>query len=293
MAIAGVSNTTTLADSLMTEYIEAGIRLAVSNTYLYRDFVYILPQTLVGTKRWSIPIYARFTAAASYTESDLVTAQAVTPTAVDIDSALFATAAFMSDWSSALVPQSVMAATKNLIDAVDRKLETDALGLASSMTNTQGSSATTNDVDNFVSVTSAFRALGKNSREIPTMVMSESAKRDLVADSMASGASIFSSAIGEQLGNALSSTNQGVWAQWGGVRFASSDLVPTVNSGKGNFLAHFGSPDEAALGMCFSMEPSFKIGEKVENVGKYLVTSMAHGVGIIEQARVLRFITKA
>jgi hypothetical protein len=291
MAIAGVTNASVVADSTLTESINAAVRFGVQSPFLYQDFVY-MPPTLVGTKRWSIPIFANLTRSASYTESDTVTAQALAPTAVDVDCAGFATAVYLSDLATAvsavpLVPTAVEA----LMRSYNLGLETDALGLVSSMTNTTGSSATTFDVANFVAVSSAFRAQAKSCSVEPLMVLSESAKRDLQGDVMASGASILSS-IGAGLNAALSVQNQGQWVSFNGFRIASTSEVPTVSSGKGNFITQMG-PNEFALGLAFCMEGRIVPALLPQAVGMYLVASDAHGVGIADQSRCYRFITKA
>jgi hypothetical protein len=108
---------------------------------------------------------------------------------------------------------------------------------------------------------------------------------------MSNGGGIYGSLIGVQLANAVQGANQGEWAEFGGVRLASTDQIPTVSSGKGNFIVH-NAPREFALGLAFSMDIRILPGRKEENVGLYLIASHAHGAGIIEQARALRFISK-
>jgi hypothetical protein len=293
MAITGVTNTTVVADAILTETIETSIKFAVQAPYLFRDVAYI-PPTLRSTKRWSVPNYARLAASGAYTESDTVTAQALTPTAVDVDTALYATGAFLSDWAEALAVQPMIPATvQALMDAVDLRLETDVLGLVSSMSNSIGSNAVTNNADNFVLATSTFRAQAKASTRMPLMVLSESAKRDLNADLMSNGGGVYGSLIGVQLHQAVAEAQMGQWVPFGGYMIASTSAVPTVSSGKGNFIVHMGGANESALGLAFSMDPRINPGRKEEAVGLYLIAAHAHGAGIIDQSRALRFITKA
>lgn len=293
MAITGATTATVVADAVLTEMINREMRFAVQSPFLFQDFVY-LPPTLQNTKRWSVPIYANLTASAAYTETDTVDAQALTPTAVDIDTALFATGAFIGDWGNTLAVQPLVpGAVQALMDACMRKLETDSLALGASMSNSIGSAATTMSVDNFVTVVTTIRTNGKRCSRKPMMVLSESAKRDLHADSMKNGGGIYGSIIGVQLHQAVSGANQGEWTEWGGFMIASTDGIPTADTtGKGNFVVHM-APGEYALGMAFSMDIRIEPARKAEALGLYLIASHAHGAGICEQARALRFITKA
>ena len=292
MAIAGVTDATVVADATLTEQIEREVRFATSSpTSLFVDFVH-LPPTLKNTKRWSVPIYAQLSASSSYTESDTVTAQALTPTAVNVDTALYATGGFLGDWGSLLAVQPLVPGMVSaLMEAAMLRLETDSLNLASSMSNSIGNSTTTHDVDNFVTVAATFRAQAKRCMKKPFMLLSESAKRDLHADTMLNGGGIYGSVIGAQLHQAVSNTNQGEWTEWGGYMIASTDLIPTVSSGKGNFVCHM-APNQFALGLPFSMPIRIRPARKEEAGGLYLIVMHAHAAGIIEQARALRFITK-
>jgi hypothetical protein len=244
------------------------------------------------TKRWSDPTYANLSASAAYTETDTVTATALTPTAVDIDTALYAVGAFVGDWAARLALQPLIpGAVDAIVDSYNKRFETDVLALASSMSNSMGSSSLEFGSDTFVAATAAFRAQAKGSSRKPLMVLSESAKRDLNTDLMANGGSIYATLIGVQLANAVGNTNQGEWVEFGGYMIASTDLVPTVSSGKGNFIVQL-SELEYALVLPFSLDPQIKVGLRPENLGTYLIGSHAHGAGIAQQARAYRVISR-
>lgn len=294
MAIANTTTATVVADAILTEFLNREMRFAVdSPNQIYRDICEQPPGgLLMNTKRWAVPTYANLTGTVAATEGGDIVMQELTPTAVNIDTALFATGVALGDWSAQLAVHNLpTGAVEALLTAANRKLETDALSLASSMTNSIGSSATTMDADNFVGVQATFRAQGKKCNYKPLMVLSESAKRDLTADTMKNGAGIFGSIIGVQLHQAANTLNQGEWTEFLGYMLASTDQVPTVNSGKGNFVVHKG-PNEFALGLAFSLPIRIVPAQRPENLATLLIVSHAHGVGIAEQARALRFITK-
>lgn len=292
MSISNTTTATVVESAILTEWINREMRRAVdSPNNLHRDICFI-PPPLVNTKRWSPNIYANLTTTVSATEGGDITMQEFTPAPVDIDSALFATGVAIGDWANVLaVHPLIPGAVEALMNAAFRKLETDALGLASSMSNSIGNSTTTMDADNWVTVTSSFRAQAKRSSYKPLMVLSESAKRDLTSDTMKNGAGLFGSLIGVQLHQAASKLNQGEWTEFLGYMIAGTDQIPTVSSGKGNFVVHMG-PAEYALGMCFSMGIRVVPAAMPQNLALYLIVSHAHGKGIVEQARALRFITK-
>ncbi len=292
-AISNANTAVVFADAILTELIDAEMRFGVQAPFLFPDIV-MQPPTLVHTKRFSTNVYANMTASAAHTESDEVASAANTPTAVDIDTALYAKGAFMSDWGTgmnvhAIVPGTVQA----LMTACYLRFETDVLGLFTSITGNQGSATTTMTVDNFVSVTSAFRAQAKRSSAKPMMVLSESARRDLQADYMQNGGSIYAGAIGEQLHNAVSSANQGEWAPFSNYMIASTENVPVGDTtGKSCAIVHVG-PEGPALVLAYSMDPRILAGREENRVGAWLVASHAHGAGIREQARAYRFVVRA
>lgn len=292
MAISNTTTATVVADATLTEWINREMRFAVdSPNQIHRD-ICMVPPPLQNTKRWSPNTYANLTTTVAATEGGDITMQEFTPTAVDIDTALFATGVAIGDWANVLaVHPLIPGAVEALMNAAYRKLETDALSTSSSMTNSIGSSSTTMDADNWVTVTSTFRAQAKRCSYKPLMVLSESAKRDLTRDTMANGAGLFGSLIGVQLHAAANNLNQGEWTEFMGYMIASTDQIPTVSSGKGNFVVHMG-PGEYALGMPFSMGIRVVPAVMPQNLALYLIVSHAHGKGIVEQARALRFITK-
>lgn len=292
MAITGATTATVVDGTVLTEHIERAMRFAGRAPYLFQDFVH-LPPTLVNTKRWAVPIFARLAAAGAYTETDTVVAQALTPTPVNVDTTMFATGGYLGDWAQLLsTVQMVPGMVQALMDSGMLRLETDCLALASSMTNTIGNSATEFNSDTFVLAASTFRTQAKRSKRKPLMVLSETAKRDLQADVMSSGGSLYASPVGVALHEAVSSANQGEWVPWGGYVIASTDAVPTVSSAKANFITHM-AENEYALGLAFSMGMRIEPARKAEAVGLYLIYSDAHGAGITEQARCLRVLSKA
>lgn len=294
MAISDTTDATVVADSILTETIETAMRFAVdSPNQLHRDICYI-PPLLLNTKRYVPVTFANLTTTVAATEGGDIAMQEFTPTGVNIDTALYATGVAVGDWANVLATQLLVpGAVQALMAAADRKFETDALALASSMTNSIGSSSTTFDADQFVLVHSAFRNLGKRCTFKPLMVLSESAKRDLASDNMKNGAGIFGSLIGVKLNEAANTVNQGEWVEFLGYMIASTDQVPTVNSGKANFVVHMGGPNENALAMPFSMGVRVVPAAVPQHLALYLIVSHAHGAGIVEQARALRFITKS
>lgn len=293
MAIANATTATTVADATLTEVINREMRMGADSPDLFPDFVF-MPPTLMNSKRWSPSVWANLSASSSYTETDTVVAQALTPTAVDIDTSLYATGVYLGDWANklAVVPM-VPGAVQALMKACWRRFETDCLALSASMSNSIGSAATAMTVDNFVTVATSHRSLGKRCSAKPVMVLSEAARRDLHSDSMKNGGGIYGSVIGVQLHDAVSGANQGEWVEWGGFRIASTDLIPTADTtGKGNFVVHL-APQEYALGLAFSLDVQIEPARKAEAVGLYLIAAHAHGAGIVEQARALRFITRS
>jgi len=292
MAISNITSAAIVADAVLTESIDTAVRFATASPHLYERFMYVNPN-LLNTKRWSLPLVANPTATVAYTDDGTeVPAQALTPTAVDIDTALYATSYFLGDWATKLSVISLIPASVNrLLFSVGLRLETDSLALVSSMTNTRGSSATTFDRSEFEALAAAFRTTGKSCATKPIMILSEAARRDFAADLAASGTSLNASQVGVGAYAAVSGHNQGEFVEWGGFEIGSSSDAATVSGAKASFVCH-ANPMQYGLAMAFSLPVRIIAGNKPESLGVYMIASHAHGVGIAEQARCYRQLSK-
>jgi len=290
-AISNATTSTIVADTVLTEQINAIVRLAVQTPFIFQGIAEV--SRLVGTKTLSTPVWAALAEAPAYsTESDEVASVAVTPTAADITTAEYATGTFLTERAEMLSSHPALAtAVERVINACMIRVDTAVLALATSISASQGSNATTNDLANFVSAASAFMASGKFTSYMPACVMHPDAQRDLNANLATSASALLGSGAGERMQSALQG-NQGVFREFCGFALAISDRVPAGDiSGWSNFMVHVG-PGESALAVPFLKEPQIKFGPRPERVGQYVIGSMDVGAGILEQARAYKFITK-
>lgn len=293
--MAAISNATTSAivtDAVLAEKINAIVRWAVQTPFIFQGIAEV--SKLEGTTVLSTPIWGNIAAAPAYsTETDEVASVAVTPTAANITTAEYATGTFLSERAEMLsqhpaLAQCIEAVVKGLMLRVD----TAVLALATSISGSQGSNATTNDLGNFVSAMAAFTAQGKFATYMPACVMHPDAVRDLNADLATSASALLGSTVGASMQSALQGVNQGVFTNFCGYMMAQSDRVPAGDTtGWSNFMVHVG-PNESAFGVPFLKEIQIKFGPRPERVGQYIIGSMDVGAGVLEQARAYKFITK-
>jgi len=291
MAISNATTSTIVGDTILTERINAIVRLAVQTPFIFQGIAEV--SRLVGTKTLSTPVWGALAEAPAYsTESDLVASVEITPTAADITTAGYATGTFLTEQAEMLSSHPALAvAVERVINALMLRVDKAVLALATSISASQGSNATTNDLANFVSASSAFLASGKFTSYMPACVLHPDAQRDLNADLATSASALLGSVAGERMQSALQG-NQGVFREFCGYMLAVSERVPVGDTtGWSNFMCHVG-PNESAFGVPFLKEPQIKFGPRPELVGQYVIGSMDVGAGILEQARAYKFITK-
>lgn len=292
-AITGATVGTSVADVTLTEVINRLTRYAVQTPYLWMGFCHV-PPLLVGTDTYKHPYWPQLSAAAAHTETDLANVEEMQPTVPDVSTGEFSRATVVSDRAKRLATADLLAISVNrVIDACMRKIESSALTLAASMSNGQGSAATTHTALNLNSVITAFAAQAKGSKLPPVMINSLSAQRDLGADLATNGAALFGSVIGPQLHAAVTGPQQGLFRDFGGVMMASTDgVVAGDTTGKSNFIAHIGA-DECAIVVVFGQAPRSEYVRKGDRIADWIVGSVDFGAGTVNQSRCYRFITKA
>ena len=293
--MAAISNATTKAivnDTVNQELIDLVVRYATQTPYIFQGIADMA--TLDKAAALSVPIWANLAAAPSYsTESDEVASAAVTPTAVNISAAEYATGTFLTERAVNMSVQDVQAiAIESIVKALMLQVDTITLALASSISGNQGSNATTNDLANFVSAQIAFMTQAKASSYMPVCVMHPDAVRDLNADLATSGSALLGGQVGQAAFAAFNGNAQGIFREFAGMLVATSDRVPAGDtSGWSNFFVHAG-PGESALCVAWARAPGIKTAERPERVGQYIIGSMDVGAGILEQARAYKFITR-
>lgn len=292
-AITSANLASTLAPRLYTEYIEQVLTRTPRSPTLATDLAHI-PQEISATKRYVVNNLGNPSASSAYTETDTVDSFELSPTATNFDTALYAVGTAIGDWGAKLNPAHVAELALAVRTAVDERLETDVIALASSLTNTTGSASTKMTMTNFVTVTAAYRVLTKRSIGIPRMVLNEVARRDWLHDVMSGGASIFG-AIGPMLAGLLGGANQGEWVPFGGFAIASSDRMTAGDTtGKRNIIV--GDPSSiasAAYVVPFSMAPTYEMarGTAAQRLATWMFGQHAHVAGISNQARGYNFTT--
>lgn len=294
-AISNATTATTATHHINSEVIQRAISFAVQLPYVWQAFTFSPDLSGSNTATYSHPIISQFTAATAHTETDEVSSSETTRTNATITTAEYAKATFLGDRAKRLsIGNEEAIAVNRLVDAVMLKIETDALTLASSMTNTQGGAATVNTVVNFNSVISNFRVQIGSSSAMPVMVMSASAIRDLHEDAATNAAAIYGSLVGVQLHAATDGVNQGLRRSFGTVQFVeTAGVVAGDTTGKANFITLVGGATDTALMVPFGKDLFFEMGRIAERIGTWLVASDEHGAGIVDNNRCRRFITRA
>lgn len=294
-AISNATTATTATHHINSEIIQTAISHAVREPYVWRVFTFSPNLVGANTAQYAHPIIARLTASAAFTETDEVSSAELTRTQATITTAEYAKATFLGDRAKRLsIGNEEAIAARELVDACMRKIEFDALTLATSMTNTQGGATTINTVVNFNSVIANFRVQIGSSSARPVMVMSAPAVRDLNEDAATNAAAIYGSLIGVQLHQATEGVNQGLRRPFGSIDLVeTAGVVAGDTTGKANFITLVGGATDTALMVPIGKDITAEVGRVAERIGAWLVVSHEHGAGIVDQNRCRRFITRA
>lgn len=292
-AITSATTGTSVANVVQTELINRLLRFAAQRPYLWNGVAHV-PPLLQGTATYQHPYWSQLTAAVAHTETDQASVEEMTPSAPTVTTAAYARAVVLSDRAKRVSTQDLLpVAVNRVVDACFRKIDTDVLTLAASMSNSQGSAATNHTAQNLNSVFAGFRSTCKSSELPPVMVCSVAAMRDLGADLAANPAALFGSTVGPQLHAAVTGPNQGIFREYSGFFMAETEgVVAGDTSGKSNFLAQIGEQD-CALVVAFGALPMVEVQRQGDRLADWVVGSVDHGAGIVNQGRCYRFITRA
>jgi hypothetical protein len=196
-------------------------------------------------------------------------------------------------------------AVNRVVHATKRKIDTDVLGLAASITATQGGAATVNTFDNVISAISAFRASAKEAAG-SAILMHTDGMRDFIQD-LAGSVLVTSERGAGAVANLTANGMQGPKRlDVLGMPAIESDRMPVGDTtGWTNAIVELGA--NAPLCLAFrrnaSLDGVAMLGDggvpiHVEMLksdtspGHYIRAWSHHGVGISEQARAVNFITR-
>jgi hypothetical protein len=290
--ITAASDTTTVADSTNSEWIDAVTRAAAKRPYVWMELVSIVGLADKKTDTYTHVIRDNFVQATAHTDSDEVTAVETTRTDTNTTTAEYASASFVADRAIRLSIHDELAwAVMSNVEACMLKLDNLVLALATSMTGI-GSAATPHTVSNFNTAIATWKATAFGAMSTPIMVMHTDAMRDLADDSLTNAAAIYGSVVGEQLHNATNGVNMGTLRQFGGVYLLETTGIPASDTtGWGNFIVSVGEQD-GGLVVPVGMDIRTEVERVGSRIGGWVVASMEVGAGIVEAARCLRFTTR-
>ncbi len=291
-AVSGLTGLTVIDDIVNSEWISQTVHAATENPYLYNSICKTIP--ISQTRTYAHPIWAEMAAAAAVTESDEVGSTALSSSEVTVSPALNAKATFVSDQAlGAGVLDVLSLAANRVIGATRRKIDNDALALATSITSSAGSNATTNDVSNLNTAITAFRTVVKgNLSGSAVAVMHGDALRDLGEDAVNTDNALFGSAVGENLFAGTQQVQAGQFAQFGKVSLVSHDGMPVGDTtGWTNMIIDAGGMD-CLLGLVVTRGIRLDLWREPKRFGTWVIASSDHATGILDQNRGHAFITK-
>ncbi len=295
--VSGLTGLAVIDDIINEEWISQETHTATQTPVLYQNIVGGAgTKSLIGkaTRTYAHPIWARLAAAAAVTESDEVGATALSSTEVTITTALNAKAVFVTDQAAGAGVINVFSlAINRAVDAVQRRINDQVVALATSITATVGSNATTNDVANMNVVLTAYRALVKaNLSGRALMLLHGDAKRDLQEDAVNTTNALYSSSVGEQLFNATNQAQMGMMTQFGSFLIMDTDDMPVGDTtGWTNMVVDAGGA-ETAFAIAVSKGVEVVLWREPKRFGTWVIASADYGVGIVHQDRAQAFITK-
>ena len=293
MAISNPSGSTAFTHLINSEFITATLHTAVATPFVHEAAVVGVDMSGRATGTYAHPHISRMSAASAYSEGGEFSSTAL--------SFVNDTTALGYVLQSTFVPEAVItrgitaesalaAAVNRVVDSVMQKMENDTMGLSSSLSNSTGSTATTNDLDNWNSVLTSYRAQSKSVNGA-TAFLHPDAIRDLHQDIVTSYAGLLGSSWGVDAAGTTGGVRQGLRAFLDGVLIYETDAIPASSTGWANFIT---SPDPANPGLVMPMSQPIRVRaqEPADALGVWVAAYADYGVGIGEEARSLRFVTR-
>lgn len=170
----------------------------------------------------------------------------------------------------------------------------ETLAQFANVTAVTGTAATTNDYQNWDTVTQAFRGQSPPAG-MRWAVLHGDAVRDLKASLFAAGASVFGSMFGERKADALVSTTNGLGVPFDGYMLYESNEVPAGDTtGWTNCLGvkSDANPVDSGLAIMVHLASRVRYQRDESSVGAVQVISGITGVGIQAQGSLRAFITR-
>jgi hypothetical protein len=292
-AVTAATGVADVAENINAEWIAQEVRYDVQKPYLYNKLAHLVNLRGRNTKVYSEPIADELTAATSLTASDEVAAQVTSRSDLTVTAAPYGTAVFIdyevitrSMWDEFAV------AINRVVGACRRKIDNDVLALATSFSNSIGSNATNHTVSNFQTVLTTWRAQVGDSMSRPIQVYHGDAMRDLAQDASTSAAGLMATVIGVNIYDASSQTAQGVSRSIGNIDVEETNNVSAGDTtGWSNFMT-VNNPAQHGLVVAYEQDILVELQHVPIRRGWYIVGSVVHGAGIVNQDLCLTWITR-
>lgn len=289
------TTTTSLDESINSEYISrlldhAAVDPTVGEFILTED--HISPE-VANSFTYDLPSVNEFAGAAAVTENDAAAEEEMEESKITITGARIGLRSFVLDRTRAAIMRVANEVIMGLDHAIRDKLHKDALALFTSLSNSEGSNATTHTLSNHDGVMTNFLAQNYDPGQL-WQVLHSDGLRDLRQDLATNAASLFGAAYGDRAANALKANQPGLGTLFDGIlTFVSGDVPVGDTTGWTNAVG-VGTPMDNFGGLLgvFWQEIMFEMQRDAGRFGTWMVASNIYGVGIRKNANARAFITK-
>lgn len=283
---------TTVNDLFYSQYINRVVRDVASEPIIGMNFVEVVDLTGddVNSYTYQVAIWNELTGAAAVADNDAAPEDSLTTDQVQIVGARYALRTFVLYNTGKAIVSVVTKAVERVTRAVRRNRHEAVLDLATSLTNTQGTNATVNDVANWDLVMHNLRAQDHDDGPL-VAGLHDDAVRDLRADLIANMAALYGASWGDRASTALQNKSPGVGVAWDGVIvFQSGDMPVGDTTGWTNMVVVTGPNAAIEMPVWQELTPFQQPDES--RFGTWIGTSIIGEPGIVKNANARAFITR-
>lgn len=283
----------TVNDAINSEYITRMARDAARAPLVGELIIkpVVLPPEATSYT-YQVPIVDTMTGAAVVAVPNAAPEAALSTSVVTITGSRRGIRSFLPDAVARVTTiDSFNSTVRNLSYALRADIEEDVLAIFTSITATQGDNATTNDLANWDTATTAFRALNHDAGTLYAVLHPDQIA-ELRTDLATNAAALFGSSFGDRAHAALANTTPGLGTPFDGYTILESSRVPA-----GDTTGHTGAlvvgGDLAAIEMPVWIGMTGATQRDESRWGTWIVLGVVMGVGLVKDDNAYAIVSEA
>lgn len=283
---------TTVNDLFYSQYINRVVRDVAAEPIIGLNFCNVVDLTgdEVNSYTYQVAIWNELSGVAAVADNDAAPEDSLTTDQVQIVGARYALRTFVLYNTKKAIVDVTTKAAERVTRAVRRDRAADVLGLATSLTNTQGGNTVVNDVANWDLVMHNLRSQDHDDGPL-VAGLHDDAVRDLRADLIQNMAALYGASWGDRASTALQNKSPGVGVAWDGVTvFQTGDMPVGDTTGWTNMVVVTGPQACIEMPVWQELLPFQQPDES--RFGTWIGVSIIAEPGIVKNANGRAFITR-